>query len=49
MCLSLALNEKAILSMDGYSAGELIFDDGDSCNVEGSTLLFVCELDLGSV
>ncbi|MCW9200516.1 hypothetical protein ACW7AU_26940, partial [Klebsiella pneumoniae] len=35
MCLSLALNEKAILSMDGYSAGELIFDDGDSCNVEG--------------
>lgn len=49
MCLSLALNEKAILSMDGYSAGELIFDDGDSCNVEGSTLVFVCELDLGSV
>lgn len=35
MCLSLALNERAILSMDGYSAGELIFDDGDSCNVEG--------------
>jgi hypothetical protein len=34
-CLSLALNEKAILSMNGYSAGELIFDDGDSCNVEG--------------
>ncbi|MFJ5338659.1 hypothetical protein ACIPSD_06020 [Pectobacterium sp. CHL-2024] len=35
MCLSLALNEKAILSMNGYRAGELTFDDGDSCNVEG--------------
>ena len=33
--------------MDGYSCRrELIFDDGDSCNVEGSTLLF--RLGIGS-
>ncbi|WP_231604122.1 hypothetical protein [Leclercia sp. J807] len=35
MCLSLALNEKAILDVNSYGSGELIFDDGDSCSVEG--------------
>jgi hypothetical protein len=34
-CLNLALNEKAVLSMNGYSTGELTFEDGESCNVDG--------------
>lgn len=35
MCLSLALGEEAVLSHKGGGVGTLIFNDGNSCMVEG--------------
>jgi hypothetical protein len=36
MCLSLALGEDAILRLNGYGGGTVMFlDDDDRCNVEG--------------
>lgn len=34
-CLSLALGEEAVLSLNSGGYGQLIFKDGDSCMVEG--------------
>lgn len=35
LCLSLALGDDAVLTMYGPSSGRVVFDDGDSCDVEG--------------